>query len=262
VDAVGIGLEAALVGRRCVADNVWADGGEAGFEHPGGYAQYFLTEAANLQPLPADFPLALAVLIEPLAVTVRGMRRLRPAPPGPVLIFGDGPIGLLMLLQLKRAGRDDVVLAGGRPARLAVAARLGARVVDYHAVDLRSDDFLSSLGPRRLGTIIEAAGSAAALETSFDIMQTGGRILCLGDYGQSRAGFAWSHLLHREAELIFSNASAGAWPEATRLGTEGTLPLADLITHRLPAASFAEGMALVRDRQSGAIKVVLEWDRE
>ena len=27
-------------GRRCVAENVLADGGEVGFEHPGGYGEY------------------------------------------------------------------------------------------------------------------------------------------------------------------------------------------------------------------------------
>ena len=62
---------------RCVAENVLADGGEVGFEHPGGYGEYLVTEARNVQRLPADFPLAKAALIEPLAVTVRGMRRLR-----------------------------------------------------------------------------------------------------------------------------------------------------------------------------------------
>ena len=60
------------MGQPCVAENVLADGGEVGFEHPGGYGQYLLTEARNVHPLPEDFPPTTAALIEPLAVCVRG----------------------------------------------------------------------------------------------------------------------------------------------------------------------------------------------
>src|ERR1043166_742834 len=35
VDAVGEGIDSALVGRPCVAENVLEDGGEVGFEHSG-----------------------------------------------------------------------------------------------------------------------------------------------------------------------------------------------------------------------------------
>jgi len=83
VDALGEGVDGSLRGRRCVAENVLSDGGEVGFEHPGGYGEYFLTEASKVRVLPDDFPLVSAVLIEPLAVSVRGMRRLREAS-GPV----------------------------------------------------------------------------------------------------------------------------------------------------------------------------------
>ena len=60
-------------------------------------------------------------------------------------------------------------------------------------------------------------------------------------------------------ELIGSNASAGAWPEAVRLAVGGDLPLDRLVTHRLPSERFREGIELVRSRHSGVIKVVLEW---
>jgi len=281
VDAAGLGADAALVGRRCVADNVWDDGGEVGFEHHGGYAQYFVTQAANVRVLPDDYPPQRAVLIEPLAVAVRGLRRLRAPVPGPVLILGDGPIGLLTLLLLARDGRSDIVVAGGREPRLALARRFGAaRCVNYHAA-IESDDFSRMLrdagarvvaasvdevtrvtDPGALRTyraIVEATGSGEALAVTFDVAAPGGRVLVIGDHGQGRAAFAWSQLQNRELELIGSNASAGAWDEAVRLAVEERLPLDALITHRLPAARFAEGVALVRDRGSGALKVVLEW---
>ena len=259
VDAAGPGADPTLVGRPCVAENVLADGGEVGFEHPGGYGEYFLTEAANVHALPADFPLAVATLIEPLAVCVRALRRLRLQDRSAALILGDGPIGLLTLLLLKAERVRRVVLVGGRPARLAVARQLGAdETLNYHeaGADLAAAILPSSAAA--FPNIIEASGSPDAMRAGLDVTALGGKILAIGDYGPSRADFPWNRLLHRELELIGSNASAGAWPEAVRLAAGRTVPLEPLVSRRLPAASFAEAIELARTARD-VIKVVMEW---
>ena len=133
-----------------MAENVLADGGEVGFEHPGGYAEYFLTEADRVQPLPADYPLDKAALVEPLAVAVRALHRLAPESHDSALLFGDGPLGLLALMLLRQAGIANVVVVGGRPGRLATALALGAvRTVNYHEAgdDLSSAIAASLAGP-------------------------------------------------------------------------------------------------------------------
>jgi len=260
VDAVGAGVDPGLVGCRCVAENVLADGGEVGFEHPGGYGQYLLTEACNVQILPADFPLAVAALIEPLAVSVRGMRRLRLEDKRSALVFGDGPIGLIVLMLLRRAGVEDIVTVGGRPGRLALALELGAaQTLNYRQV---GDDWPAAVRQvysQRFLNVIEASGSPVAMQASLDVVARCGRVLMLGDYAGARADFPWNHLFHHEIELIGSCASAGAWPEAVRLAVSGELPLERVITHRLPAAQFAQGIELMRGRRGDVIKVVLEW---
>jgi len=258
VDAVGNGVNASLVGQPCVAENVWADGGEVGFEHSGGYGQCFLTEARLIHVLPAEFPLWAAPLIEPLAVCVRAMRRLRgeDGPPRPALIFGDGPIGLLLLLLLRRAGAE-VSLVGGRPARLAIASSLGAScVMNYH--DPADAERLANMSGT-FGTVVEASGGPAAMTTAMRAAARGAKILVIGDYGHTRADFPWNQLLHQELELVGSNASADAWPHAVTLATNGTLPLERLITHRLPARDFHQAIELTRHDRS-AVKVVIEWE--
>jgi len=290
-----------------------------GFEHPGGYGQFLLTEARNVHVLPVDFPLWVAPLIEPLAVCVRAMRRLggekrgagearstgvppvsrmgvspmqrqpleqtpTSQPPvsetatpcvghgqdarethgrdarateAPALILGDGPIGLLMLLLLRRAGAE-VALVGGRPARLAIASAMGASdVMNYH--DAGDMERLAS----RNGTfniVVEASGGPSAMPTAMRSAGRGAKLLVIGDYGQTKADFPWNQLLHQELELIGSNASAGAWPEAIALAVGGDLPLDRLVIHRLPAHDFARAIDLTRTDRS-AVKVVIEWPR-
>jgi threonine dehydrogenase-like Zn-dependent dehydrogenase len=255
VDAVGEGVDAALVGQPCVAENVWADGGEVGFEHPGGYAEYLLTEARNVQPLPAEFPLVSAVLIEPLAVCVRALHRLKCENRSAALVFGDGPIGLIMLMLLKKQGVQRLMLVGGRAARLDLAGKLGAtEVLNYHEC-AGLGEALSAEWPN----VVEASGSAAALQAAMDVATLGGKILVIGDYGQSRAEFPWNRLLHKELELIGSNASAEAWPEAVDLAVSGAVPLGTLVSRTFPASDFAAALETARHSRE-LVKVVMTWE--
>lgn len=252
VDAVGEDVDGSLLGRWCVAENVLADGGEVGFEHPGGYGEYLITDAANLHALPDDFDPATAALIEPLAVCVRAMRRARltDCTPTRALVIGDGPIGLMVTMLLAKAGTSDVTLVGGREARLALGRELGATAAaNYHEGE-------NIDGQYRL--VVEASGSASGISTALQAAAPGGRLVVLGDYGSERAGFAWNDLLHRELEIVGSNASAEAWPEAVRLAVNEALPLERLISHRLPADQFAAALELIRTSPD-AVKVVLEW---
>ena len=44
-----------------------------------------------------------------------------------------------------------------------------------------------------------------------------------------------------------------------RLAVEGEIPLQRLITHRVEIDDFEKGMACLRDRESGCVKVVMNW---
>ena len=261
VDALGEGVDKALAGKRCVAENVLSNGGEVGFEFPGGYGEYFITEAANICPLPDDFPLTIAALTEPLAVSVHGVSKLHLKDKSRALVIGDGPIGLLTLMLLRRAGVNEVVVVGGRAPRLMIAQEAGAsQIVDYHKIegDLAAG-IIKSAG-KDFPIVVEASGSETAMQASLELANACGQILVLGDYGSARADFEWNHLLHRELDIIGSNASAGAWPEAVRLSVEGRLPLEKLVTQRIPIEHFAEGMELTRSRRGDVVKVVMEWE--
>jgi threonine dehydrogenase-like Zn-dependent dehydrogenase len=259
VDAVGAGVDVSLVGRRCVAENVWqSDGGEVGFEHPGGYAEYFVTDAANVRVLPEGSDLVAAALLEPLAVCVRGLSRLGNIT-APLLIMGDGPIGLLTLLVAARKPAADIALVGGRDERLTLAKELGASVtVNYHRAANLVAAVRETCGMSAFACIVEASGSAAALEACVDLAAPDAKILILGDYGDARAGFEWNTLLHKELRLIGSNASAGAWDEAVALAVGG-LPLRRLVSHVVPAARFEEAVGLAREGRGSVVKVVMEW---
>jgi threonine dehydrogenase-like Zn-dependent dehydrogenase len=262
VDAAGEGVDESLIGKPCVAENVLSDGGEVGFEHPGAYGECFLTEAANVHILPDDMDLGEAALIEPLAVCVRGLHRLRLEDRDSAVVLGDGTIGLLMLALLRAEGVQRVYLVGGRPARLAVGREMGAHeTLNYHEVGESLGEAITRLAGGPVGIVAEASGSSAAMEAALGATRPKGKVLILGDYGEGRADFRWNLLLHHELELIGTNASAGAWGDAVARAISGKLSLGRLISRRLPAQSFDEAVELARTSRD-TIKVVMEWTRE
>ena len=260
VDSVGPGVDPGLRGLPCVGENIRSDGGEVGFEHPGGYGEYFLTEASNLHPIDPVMPLHTAPLIEPLAVAVHVLGRLGRAVGAdePVLVIGDGAIGLLVTAVLRKRGCRGVSLLGGRPPRLAIAKDLGAAAVaNYHDFPDGLAKGMHSAFGRRFPLVFEASGAHEAMDAALEVAEGRGTVVEVGDYGSARAAFPWVLVLHGELTIIGSNASAGAWPEAVRLARD--LPLERLATHRLPAARFAEGMALMRARDPSVVKIMLDW---
>jgi threonine dehydrogenase-like Zn-dependent dehydrogenase len=260
VDKCGPGTDPNLQAHPCVAENVLADGGEIGFEHSGGYGEFFLTEASNIQLLPDDFPMEQAALIEPLAVCVRGLDRLIPEK-GPSLIIGDGPIGLLMLMLMKAKGIQDITLVGGRKSRLQLAEELGASVVNYHDAKGSVSDEIASRSRRKFANFVEATKSTEILQMAITLGLPRARVLVLGNYeGKKPVAFDLQEFLLRELAVIGSNASAGAWPSAVSLAVRGAIPLGKLISHRYPAAHFEEALATARTDRN-ALKVAFLWNQ-
>jgi L-idonate 5-dehydrogenase len=225
-----------------------------------------LSEARNVYPLPAHYPIRQAALIEPLAVVVRGLKRLgiigQPQTENrSFLVFGDGPIGLIAMLLLRHFGLKDVTLAGGRAPRLDLAASLGAnQTINYHDCGPQMGASILEQHHGPFSIVIEASGSATAMAAAIDLTARDGKVLVMGDYGAGQASFLWNSLLHSELTLVGSNASAGAWQEAVDLAVQARLPLDKLISHQFPAHQFQQGYELTRGRGPDVVKVVLDWE--
>jgi threonine dehydrogenase-like Zn-dependent dehydrogenase len=164
-----------------------------------------------------------------------------------------------MLLLLKARSVARVAVVGGRPGRLAVARELGAAaVLNYHEAGPDLAAAVADLPGTPFPNVVEASGSPGAIHASLGAAAHGGKILVLGDYGPHAASFPWNRILLSELELIGSNASAGAWPEAVRLAVTGAAPLERLVSRQLPASSYEEALEMARSSQD-AVKVVMQW---
>lgn len=103
--------------------------GFAGFDIPGGFAEYMILSEDLLIPVPNDVPNDMATLAEPLAVALHAINRAALGKDDVPIVIGCGPIGLAVIAVLKMQGIGPIVAADFSPSRRRMAERLGADIV-------------------------------------------------------------------------------------------------------------------------------------
>ena len=136
---------------------------------PGGYAEYLRMPAHHALKVPDGLDLKHAALTEPLAVGLHAIHAAGALPGRRVLVIGAGPIGLAVTLFARLGGAREVVVSEIAPARRALAARLGAGVIDP-----------AMEKPAAADVIFECVGVAGVLRQCMDIAPLRGTIVVVG----------------------------------------------------------------------------------
>src|SRR2546426_10433480 len=211
----------------------------------GGYAEYMITPARFVHRLPASISLMQAILCEPLAGVLKGLRRLGTAMPGQKparsAVIGAGPIGHLAALALAHGGHD-VVVFDRNPDRLSHLNRRG----------IAAEQDLQKVAS--FDTIIEATGDAQALDTILHHSRAGATILLLG-LPYARRDFNFESVVSYDKTIIGSVGSTAAdFDQAIALLPE--IDSGAFFECILPFAEFHQAWNTARSGKH--LKVVLE----
>ncbi len=225
----------------------------------GGFAEAVRMPARSLYQVAKSLPVHAAALIEPTAVAVYGVKRAAVTPHDYVAVFGDGPIGLLLLQCARAFGAASVVVVGGDRKRLDLAKALGADAT-VHAFEDDVPAALKSHGGGQLpNVILEASGNPAAINTALATAAPGARIVLQGLFGGKPVdGLCLDPVVTRELSLLGALGSPNLWPDTIRLVESGKVDPAALVTHELPLGDYGEAINLVKTRT--ATKVLLRPD--
>lgn len=233
-----------------------------GYHYDGGFAEYMIVPAKVLavngvNTIPGGVSFAEASVAEPLACVLNGQALARVGQGDDVVVMGAGPIGCLHVRLARARGAARVFLVDVNPQRLAMAADL---VHPDAAIDTDPvDQVLKLTGGRGADVVITAAAAGAAQEQAVLMAARQARISFFGGLPKDDPFIRLdSNLVHyRELTIVGANGSSPAHnAEALRLIAEGAVPVADLITHRLPLSQVLDGIDLVS--RGAAIKVTIE----
>ena len=218
-------------------------------------------EQGNLMPFPDALDGAAVALAEPFACVLRGQRALNVGGGDVVLILGAGPIGAMHALAAKAAGAERILVSDLMPARLTMAARMGAdRVVNVREVSL-ADVVAAETEGRGADVVVVAAGVREAMESAPQLAAINGRINFFAGLGAGDTVVRLDSNLIHYRELIVTGTSACSTDDCRRsleLISSGKVDLGPLISARLGLDRIKEAFDLARG--GNALKVVLQMN--
>jgi L-iditol 2-dehydrogenase len=229
---------------------------------PGGFAEY-----VRIPPLQADrgvFPLADNVsfeegsFFEPLACVVRGQRSANLRPGQTVAVFGAGISGVLHIALAKALGAGRIVATDISEFRLNQARRFGADVV-FDAKDDVPRRVRESNGGRPADLVVVSAGALSAFKQALASVDRGGTILCFATTDPGvELPVPLNEFWRNDVTL---KPSYGNSPHDAKVALEliaaRRVPVADMITHRLPLEDTPKGFRLMSTPGGEHLKVVI-----
>jgi L-iditol 2-dehydrogenase len=235
----------------------------AGFDpNGGGFAEYvrampWIVER-GMMALPADVTFEDATFVEPVNTCLKAVRKARVAPGESVLVIGQGPIGMLLMLLAKYEGAE-VFTSDPMEGRRAASVRFGAK----ESFDPASVNLLEEVRRRTEGrgadAVLVAVPNPALVPEALALARPGGRVLLFAHNDPvMQVEFPASAVGVEEKEILGSySASVEDQEESARLVFERRLPVRELISDRFPLERIAEALELAARPADNTLKVVI-----
>jgi L-iditol 2-dehydrogenase len=236
----------------------------AGFDpNGGGFAQYvrampWIVERGMLA-IPPEISFEEASFIEPVNTCLKAVEKARVAAGETVLVMGQGPIGLLLMMLSKLAGAT-VIASDPIPERRSKSLSLGADL----AVDPREGKLAEIVRAHTSGrgadVVLAAVPLPSALTDALANARPGGRILLFAQNDpQMRIEFPAAAVGVEEKEILGSySAAVDRQEESAQLVFSRRLPVRELISHRFSLEDMDRGLHLAAHPTADSLKVVIQ----
>lgn len=224
----------------------------------GGFAEYMNFPATFLHRISMAVPIESACLVEPAAVAFNGVRKAQVTPTDDVAIFGDGPIGLLLVMMARAFSARTVTLVGATAERLAIGARLGATAT-INVNEQRASDSLGDGKATAPSVLIEATGNPASILEAVSSAAPGARLILQGIFaGRKLSELNVDQVVINELSIQGALGSPGLWPDVIRLIESRRVNPSLLVTEMLRLDQYHRAMEMVRERRG--VKTIIRAD--
>jgi len=210
-----------------------------GVDLPGGMQEYWTVDAARLLRVPDALSDDHAALIEPLAVATHDVRRAAVKRDDTVLVFGGGPIGALIALVSRQRGARVVVVEVNRH-RLETLNALGLETVgpDRDPVKFATE----WTGGTGVDVAFEVSGHPAAARAVTDVVRVWGTVSIVAIHAEPvpvNLYQMFARELHMHGARLYARED---WEEAIHLAAGGAVPVAPLVSRKIPLEALQQGM--------------------
>jgi L-iditol 2-dehydrogenase len=235
----------------------------AGFDpNGGGFAEYvrampWIVERGMIA-LPTDVTFEEATFVEPVNTCLKAVRKARIVADETVLVIGQGPIGMLLMLVAKDAGAV-VYTSDPMAGRRAASARFGARESFNPSSSNLFEEMRHRTSGRGADAVLLAVPNPSLVAEALALARPGGRVLLFAHNDPVlQLEFPAAAVGIEEKEILGSySASVEDQKESAALVFERRLPLRELVSHRFPLANIADALELAAHPQDDTLKVMI-----
>lgn len=190
-------------------ENVCPDVKCFGVHMDGAFQDYIKVNAKRLYNIPDEMSLQEAALIEPYSIAANIIERARIQKGELVVIFGSGPIGLVLIQALKGLG-SKVIVTDIIDSRLEKAKEFGAdKTINTSKEDL--NESIKAFNPNGENVIIDAVGNSKLLALAVEIAKPTTRIVNLG-FDANSSDIRSIDITKKELEIIGSRMNCNTFP--------------------------------------------------
>ena len=228
----------------------------------GAFAEYCKLNYTHVYKIPDTMTFEDAAIIEPLACASYGVKKLDVQPGEFVVVFGPGPIGIMMTQLIKASGAGQVVVVGTRDYPLGVALGLGANHVinnkdttsKYYAEDIVK--VISKLTDGRMADkVIVPTSSKKALQDALTVSGAGSTVVYFGLPGaDDKIEIPALSTIQSDKTIKFAWLAPLVWPTAIKAVANGLVKLDQLVTHKFSLEDAEKGIQFMKNGKGDKLK--------
>jgi threonine 3-dehydrogenase len=241
-----------LAGRRHLCARTLG----VGVNRPGAFAEFISLPMTNIWRHDPKINQEVAAIFDPFGNAVHTALSF-PVLGEDVLITGAGPIGIMAIPVVRRAGARHIVITDMNPFRLDLARKMGATQA-VNPTETPITEVQKQLGMLEGFDVgLEMSGNAEALRDMVANMSHGGKIAILGIPAKEML-MDWRHVIFNMLTIkgIYGREMYETWYKMSVL-LESGVDIAPVITHRFAYTDFELGLEAMISGQTG--KVILDW---
>ena len=168
-----------------------------------------------------------------------------------VMIYGAGPVGLMIYKLLRHYGVQKIAVGDVSEYRNSFARKMGCELVFNPASQQDKEKVLRGPMPDGPELVVVATASTSAFEDATRQAARGGTVLLFGAPKRGATGtIDLARLFLNGTSVVTSYASSERETQAaTRLLADGAVTVTDLITHRFPLSQSEKAFEAAAQQQ-------------
>lgn len=197
----------------------------------GGFSEYVAADEHMVHKIPESVSFEQGALVEPSAVALYAVRSSKLKVGDKAVVFGAGPIGLLVIEALKASGASKIYAVELSPERSQKATELGAHVINPKEVNDVVEE-IHRLTDGGADVVYEVTGVPPVLEQALESVRIGGELMIVSIF-EKEAPIKPNKIVIQERSISGIIGYRDVFPAVISLMEKGYFPADKLVTKRI-----------------------------